>query len=121
MTVLWKEHAWRPTAHACRYCLGRVLEAIPPADKKGEARGIFACSSCGTHTIGHPRGICGCGIRVEGQKAQRFRCVPNPAQGPANPAEIIIAAGQVPAAANDLPAPLPGLVNDNERKPLEAL
>jgi len=114
MTVEWSSKPWAPVAHACRFCLGRVLEAVEPVQRGYRGLGQFACSSCGVSAIGLAKGICGCGLKTDGQKAERFRCVPNPSPGPANLSEIIIAAGQVPAKATPTARP-PANEQDNER------
>lgn len=55
------------------------------------ARGAeFRCFNCGAATIGaEVRGICGCGLAA-GRGLFPFRCEPNPAPSPANPAAIVI-------------------------------
>jgi hypothetical protein len=77
---------WFFTEHACRACLGSVLQ-----------RGSdFICSICRAEAKRAPDGICGCGIAVKGPASRRragFRCVPNPAPGPSNPSHVLISFG----------------------------
>jgi hypothetical protein len=81
---------WHFIPHACRACLGRLLER----------EGVIRCAECGAEARGGPELLCGCGISVEGARAPvGFRCEPNPSRGPANPAEIVIVFG------NDSPSP----------------
>ena len=76
---------WTFTAHACRACLGRVIQRDS----------AFICSICGDEAHGSAAGICGCGIRIVSTTGQPagFRCQINPARSPANPAEIVIQFG----------------------------
>ena len=71
---------WMPADHACRFCGGRIME-----------RGAeFHCFNCEAATLsGAVRDICGCGLSA-GRGLYPFRCAPNPAQSPANPAAIVI-------------------------------
>ena len=76
---------WSLTEHACRACLGRILQ-------RGST---FVCAICGDESTGSPAGICGCGIRIDGAtgRAAGFRCQSNPARSPASPAIIVIGFG----------------------------
>lgn len=77
---------WALAPHACRHCLGRIIERD----------GTFRCSGCGVEAQGKPHAICGCGLKAGGRK-QSFRCGTNPNRSPASPAEIVILFGGVPA------------------------
>lgn len=71
------------TGHACRRCLGRILQA----------GGVFQCSVCGLAGDGGPEAVCGCGIALAAdarRPQRRFRCVPNPAPSEVCPAEVVI-------------------------------
>ncbi len=46
--------------------------------------------------------ICGCGLvlrKATGAELRHFRCGPNLAQGPTNPAEVVITFGQLEKAS----------------------
>ncbi len=78
------DEGWRLVPHVCRGCLGRLLERA----------GVFRCAVCAAEAEGGPDAICGCGISVEGAPAPvGFRCEPNTARTPENPAEFVIAFG----------------------------
>ena len=83
------------TDHACRVCLGRILERD----------GMFVCAICGAEAQGVPDAICGCGLRARDvRKTGGFRCAPNPQPTPANPARVVIMFGDTsvtPAAMED--------------------
>lgn len=83
----WDNNAWNIVPHVCKHCLGRVIE-------KGT---IFRCSSCGATSPGNPKGICGCGIKVQGGKGERYHCRANPSISFENPSEYTICLGDTPA------------------------
>jgi hypothetical protein len=71
------------TDHACRACLGPIL-------RSGQR---FICAVCGAAAACSPVPICGCGLRPRkgvGERDGYFRCTPNPACSPSNPARIVI-------------------------------
>ena len=72
---------WSLSPHACRTCLGRILEM-------GD---LFRCATCGAEAEGTPDPICGCGM------ASHY-CGPNPRRGVRSPAEIVILRDGVPVA-----------------------
>jgi len=79
---------WTFTAHACRLCLGRVVQ-------QGQ---VFRCADCG-RTGNQPMAVCGCGLIPEGHKKPidgGYRCGPNPHVTAREPAEIIIFFGDMP-------------------------
>lgn len=79
---------WAP--HACRHCLGGLLERVLP-----DGRSVFECGTCSVTAAGAPETICGCGILPKPLSARsagpRFRCVPNPNRCVASPAAYVIA------------------------------
>jgi hypothetical protein len=86
---------WNFIPHACRACLGRLLE-------RG---GVIRCAECGAEACGGPEALCGCGITVEGAREPLgFRCELNQARGPASPSEIVIVFGaDGPSTAASIP------------------
>ena len=76
---------WTFTAHACRNCLGRVMQ-------RGST---FVCTICGEEAHGSHAALCGCGIRIDGATGRPagFRCQVNPARSAANPALIVVGFG----------------------------
>jgi hypothetical protein len=78
---------WVMSPHVCRHCLGRILQ------KENE----FRCSTCGVTSTDAPKGICGCGIKVNGSKGERYHCRPNPDKSFKAPAEYVIFLGDHPA------------------------
>lgn len=74
------------------------LHETPKGWREG---GTYSCSACGTVAIGTPKGICGCGLKTDGQKTERFRCIRNPAPSPSNLSQIVIVAGQVELQAGE--------------------
>ena len=81
-----EDFAWRITRHACRACMGRVLEREAFTGKK-----VYRCSNCGIEREGASEtALCCCGIRFG--KAQRdagIRCVPNPLRTPECMSEVV--------------------------------
>jgi hypothetical protein len=81
------------TGHACRFCLGRILERD----------GVFMCSVCETSATGNVAAICGCGMRSSTQldlpKGLRaaYQCSVNADRTIVNPARIVILYGGKPA------------------------
>lgn len=78
---------WSLTAHACRYCGGRILRS-----------GIyFMCATCEARCSHASTGICGCGmtpdVRPKGSPQGPFVCTGNPTRGPSSPAAIVILHG----------------------------
>lgn len=83
---------WTLTSHACRHCLGRLLERA----------GVFMCADCEIEAHGKPDAICGCGMRIEAAQSRTrtkdvFRCGPNPLRSHNSPAKIVILFGDTPA------------------------
>lgn len=77
--------------HACRHCLGRLLQRRDDAEG---ARSTYECGTCGVTCKGEARGICGCGIMpkpVRDLGGPRFFCTANPARSVTSPAAITIA------------------------------
>lgn len=75
---------YRLSGHACRQCLGRIVEAA----------GSFRCAICEATSSGTVEDLCSCGIRIAGTRALAgFRCIANPRRSAANPAAIIVAFG----------------------------
>ena len=78
---------WALTAHACRHCGGRVMQA-----------GVhFMCATCESRCAHNPSGICGCGMfpsaRAKGSANGLFTCIANPTRGPSSPAAIVVRYG----------------------------
>lgn len=72
---------WGLTGHACRRCLGRVMECD----------GAFMCADCEMAAKDKPDAICGCGLGIEGiTRASGFRCGPNPTRSAESPGVIAI-------------------------------
>lgn len=79
------EAGWSLTAHACRFCGGRVLQS-----------GIwFMCATCESRCTYSPVGICGCGMfpSARTKSSNVFRCIANPTPGPSCPARIVVRYG----------------------------
>lgn len=78
---------WEIDRHACRTCGSAIL-----ARRHGTGM-LYRCASCAAEALGTPDPICGCGFKPTGpgRRAGGFRCITNPARGPASPAEIVIA------------------------------
>ena len=75
--------SWSFTEHACRECLGPILQCD----------NVFTCAVCRVEAKASPTPICGCGIRPRqeiGRPQGHFRCMVNTAQTAANPARIVI-------------------------------
>lgn len=88
----------RPADHACRYCLGQLVELV---SDKPDGRSVFECTACGLHAHGEPDNICGCGILAKpvlATSGPRFRCIANPTRTPARPAPIVITFDEAAAA-----------------------
>lgn len=88
---------WALTAHVCRVCYGRVLEAAA-GDNWERGAHLYRCSNCGQEAIG--RGaptLCACGQRLKTGKDAGLRCEVNTDQSPEFPSEIV--AGQVAGGA----------------------
>ena len=77
---------WMLAAHACRTCLGRILD---------DGDGCFVCSGCGEASEFSPDDICGCGLPPR-RDGTRFRCTPNPDRA-AIPAAVVIGWAAAPA------------------------
>jgi len=78
---------WQPFPHACRSCLGRVVERA----------GSFRCSSCGAWGGTAPEVICGCGLQGAAPPMWRgslFRCRPQEVRDADVAEEIVIAFGE---------------------------
>lgn len=62
--------AWVLTDHACRVCMGRLLES----------NGVHRCAECGATTEGPVEDACWCGVEVPNH-GKPFECVRNPIPG----------------------------------------
>lgn len=71
---------WLPVDHACRFCLGRIMESV-------DEPGRFWCPCCGATARDKVIDICGCGAKAPGKK---YRCRRNKHRSPSNPSEIVI-------------------------------
>jgi hypothetical protein len=85
------------TDHACRHCLGRVLER----------NGLYVCSVCEATCSLKPNGICGCGMKSGNGRAllgreKHFHCGINPNRGPNEPARIVVFCGDTVADPLDV-------------------
>lgn len=73
---------WTIIDHACRVCLGRVLQ-------HADNTRWFRCADCGIDGIDAPDSICACGAILQTGKSAGLRCVENPDRGPVAPWEVI--------------------------------
>lgn len=76
--------AWKLADHACRHCLGRVLQR--------SVRGVAVevrCAQCGERADGGPTALCCCGVDC-GALGYALECFKNPNVGKAVPHEIMV-------------------------------
>lgn len=75
---------WEVADHACRHCLGRVLQR----KVKGVAVEV-RCAECGAHAEGVASAICCCGAEC-GTLGHILECFRNPDVSAAVPQEILV-------------------------------
>ena len=75
---------WELTAHACRFCFGRVLQCT----KVGKEIEVL-CAECHKTAPGGPRAICCCGADC-GALGHALECFRNPEPNEANPQVIMV-------------------------------
>lgn len=75
--------SWEVTDHACRFCLGRVLQR----DHKGGSE--VRCAQCGGRADGDSISLCCCGADC-GQVGVVLECYKNPNVTNAVPHEIMV-------------------------------
>lgn len=80
---------WGLTDHACRFCLGRVLNSF---NEKGEP--IVRCAECGAVGDGDHTALCCCGLQQESgidgrRRSSGLRCTPR-IPTPEVPREVVV-------------------------------
>jgi hypothetical protein len=75
---------WELTAHACRFCFGRVLQRT----KRGKVIEVL-CAECHQTAPGEPSAICCCGADC-GALGRALECFSNPERSEANPQVIMV-------------------------------
>lgn len=76
---------WTVTQHACRVCLGRILER---RDERGNLHA--RCADCGLEKEGDHRKLCACGTKLRDGRNAGLKCVVNATRTPEIPAEIVV-------------------------------
>lgn len=79
------EYIWKITDHACRACLGRIVECI---GDNGKHR--VRCCECGLEVEGGPKALCACGQKDRSGRDAGLRCIRNAEQRPELPQEIVV-------------------------------
>lgn len=94
--------SWRLTDHACRYCLGRVLQ------RRGQ---MVRCAECGKAEDGPVEALCACGADC-GDLGYAFECYKNPHVSKEIPHEVMVRERPIEKREKDLaparPVKLPG-------------
>lgn len=85
--------SWTLTVHACRVCLGRVVQRTGIGGRR-----IYRCTNCGTQLEAKAvSSLCCCGMKLRSGRDAGVRCLENPNPTPECPNEIISAPADLPA------------------------